>query len=43
LYKSCSDPFYESNGFAMIPDETRRLFLPIATALQVLATEKKAD
>jgi len=27
----------------MIPDETRRLFLPIATALQVLATEKKAD
>jgi ribosomal protein S18 acetylase RimI-like enzyme len=24
--------FYEANGFAMIPDETRRLFLPIATA-----------
>ena len=33
--------FYEANGFAMIPDETRRLFLPIATALQVLASEKK--
>jgi len=26
--------FYEANGFAMIPDESRRLFLPIATALQ---------
>lgn len=26
--------FYAANGFAMLPDETRRLFLPIATALQ---------
>lgn len=26
--------FYETNGFTMIPDETRRLFLPIATALE---------
>lgn len=30
--------FYESNGFTMIPDETRRLFLPIATALQAQST-----
>jgi ribosomal protein S18 acetylase RimI-like enzyme len=26
--------FYEANGFMPIPDETRRLFLPIATALK---------
>ena len=25
--------FYEANGFVIIPNETRRLFLPIATAL----------
>ncbi len=33
--------FYEANGFALIPDEARRMFLPIATALQALAHEKK--
>jgi ribosomal protein S18 acetylase RimI-like enzyme len=27
--------FYEATGFARIPDEPRRLFLPIATALQI--------
>jgi len=31
--------FYESTGFALIPGETRRLFVPIATALQ--ASNKK--
>jgi GNAT superfamily N-acetyltransferase len=35
--------FYEANGFALIPDETRRMFLPIATALQALAPDKKSD
>ncbi len=29
--------FYERNGFARIPDEDRRMFLPIATALKALA------
>ena len=33
--------FYQGAGFALIPDETRRLFLPIATALQALAQEQK--
>jgi GNAT superfamily N-acetyltransferase len=28
--------FYEANGFALIPTETRRLFLPIATALSLI-------
>lgn len=28
--------FYEANGFAPIPDEPRRLFLPIATALALM-------
>lgn len=35
--------FYAANGFASIPDEPRRLFLPIATALQILSGEKKPD
>jgi GNAT superfamily N-acetyltransferase len=26
--------FYQSNGFALIPGETRRLFVPVATALR---------
>jgi GNAT superfamily N-acetyltransferase len=26
--------FYQSNGFALIPGESRRLFVPVATALQ---------
>jgi len=32
--------FYQSNGFALIPGESRRLFVPVATALrgQVLTT-----
>jgi hypothetical protein len=25
--------FYEANGFTLIPGDSRRLFLPIATAL----------
>jgi GNAT superfamily N-acetyltransferase len=29
--------FYRASGFQPIPDETRHLFLPIATALQALA------
>ena len=29
--------FYEANGFALIPNETRRLFLPMATALEARA------
>jgi len=29
--------FYEANGFTMIPNQKRRLFLPIATALEALA------
>jgi GNAT superfamily N-acetyltransferase len=32
--------FYRASGFQPIPDETRRLFLPIATALQAQAGEK---
>jgi GNAT superfamily N-acetyltransferase len=28
--------FYRANGFLPIPDETRRLFLPMATALQLM-------
>jgi len=28
--------FYRANGFLRIPDETRRLFLPMATALQLM-------
>jgi len=28
--------FYEANGFALIPTKTRRLFLPIATALSLI-------
>lgn len=36
--------FYAANGFARIPDEARRMFLPMATALQLLdgvAAQKK--
>jgi len=33
--------FYESIGFALIPDEARRLFVPIATALQAPSNKKK--
>lgn len=29
--------FYEANGFELIPNQKRRLLLPIATALQILA------
>jgi GNAT superfamily N-acetyltransferase len=32
--------FYRASGFHPIPDETRRLFLPIATALQAQAGGK---
>ncbi len=32
--------FYASNGFASIPDEARRMFLPMATALQLLENER---
>jgi GNAT superfamily N-acetyltransferase len=32
--------FYRASGFQPIPDETRRLFLPIATALQAQAGGK---
>jgi GNAT superfamily N-acetyltransferase len=28
--------FYEANGFLRIPNEARKLFLPIATALEIL-------
>jgi GNAT superfamily N-acetyltransferase len=28
--------FYEANGFTLIPTETRRLFLPVATALSLV-------
>ncbi len=31
--------FYQANGFAPIPGEARRLFLPIATALQARSSE----
>ena len=33
--------FYEANGFVPIPNEARRLFLPIATALELLAGKPK--
>ncbi len=32
--------FYRNSGFAAIPDETRRMFLPIATALQLMEGKK---
>jgi GNAT superfamily N-acetyltransferase len=33
--------FYAANGFASIPDEARRMFLPMATALQLLEIEPR--
>ena len=33
--------FYEANGFLTIPNETRRLFLPIATALELRLDQPK--
>jgi GNAT superfamily N-acetyltransferase len=33
--------FYEANGFTPIPDEARRLFLPIATAVKLMGDEPK--
>lgn len=33
--------FYESVGFALIPGESRRLFVPIATALQAPSNKTK--
>ncbi len=33
--------FYEANGFMLIPNEARRLFLPIATALELQAGKLK--
>jgi hypothetical protein len=33
--------FYAANGFASIPDEARRMFLPMATALQLLEGERR--
>ena len=35
--------FYEAMGFTLIPEETRRLFLPIATASQAKARDKESD
>lgn len=32
--------FYAANGFASIPDEARRMFLPMATALQLIENER---
>ena len=32
--------FYAANGFASLPDEARRMFLPMATALQLLDGER---
>ena len=32
--------FYRANGFAPIPGEARRLFLPIATALQAQSDKR---
>lgn len=32
--------FYEASGFASIPGEARRMFLPIATALQLMEGKK---
>lgn len=34
--------FYKATGFAMIPDEARRLFLPMATALHLHKEPKRA-
>ena len=33
--------FYEANGFARIPDEARRLFLPIETAMQLRSSQRR--
>jgi GNAT superfamily N-acetyltransferase len=33
--------FYAANGFASIPDEARRMFLPMATALQLVESERR--
>ncbi len=33
--------FYEANGFVAIPNEARRLLLPIATALEILVGKSK--
>lgn len=33
--------FYEANGFVAIPDEKRRMFLPMATAVRGMAGESK--
>ncbi|MFO1125264.1 MAG: GNAT family N-acetyltransferase [Methylocystis sp.] len=33
--------FYAANGFAPIPDEARRMFLPMATTLQILESERR--
>ena len=33
--------FYQSNGFALIPGQSRRLFVPVATALQAHAGASK--
>jgi GNAT superfamily N-acetyltransferase len=35
--------FYEANGFAPIPTETRRLFLPIATALALTSGNSRGQ
>jgi GNAT superfamily N-acetyltransferase len=32
--------FYAANGFASIPDEAQRMFLPMATALQLFESER---
>jgi ribosomal protein S18 acetylase RimI-like enzyme len=34
--------FYQGLGFASIPDDARRMFLPIATALQVFKPSEKS-
>lgn len=33
--------FYAANGFAALPDEARRMFLPMATALQLIENEHR--
>lgn len=33
--------FYAANGFVPIPDDARRMFLPMATALQLLEQERR--
>ncbi|MBI1981894.1 MAG: GNAT family N-acetyltransferase [Methylocystis sp.] len=33
--------FYAANGFAPLPDEARRIFLPMATALQLMENERR--